>query len=132
MPGDGWQQAATDAVHTHLVETSVRPRLSATEQAMLRSEGPLSGVPFSCFPTSALSGFDASQFRVLMLRRLWLPLPPSSRNCRCGRFLDVLGHHTEQLALRQGCWVAGVSHLSQPRQNLPRGSRESGHQRDGP
>ena len=83
MPGDGWP-------HTHLVETSVRPRLSATEQAMLRSQGgPLSGVPFSCFPTSALSRFDPSQFRVLMLRRLWLPLPPSSRNCRCRRLLDV-------------------------------------------
>ena len=103
MPGDGWQQAATDAVHTHLVETSVRPRLSATEQAMLRSQGgPLSGVPFSCFPTSALSRFDASQFRVLMLRRLWLPLPPSSRNFRCGRLLDVLGHH------RAACAEAGV------------------------
>ena len=70
MTGDGWQQTATDAVHTHLVETFVRPRLCATEQAMLRSQGgPLSGVPFGCFPTSALSRFDPSQFRVLMLVR---------------------------------------------------------------
>ena len=121
MPGDGWQQAATDAVHTHLVETSVRPRLSATEQAMLRSQGgPLSGVPYSCFPTSALPRFDASQFRVLMLRRLWLPLPPSSRNCRCGRLLDVLGHH------RAACAEAGVlgrRGFALESQNLPAGAR---------
>ena len=32
-------------------------------------------------------------FRVLLLRRLWLPLLPTSRTCRCGRPLDVLGHH---------------------------------------
>ena len=37
-------------------------------------------------------GIDSSAFRVLLLRRLWLPLPPSSRSCRCGRLLDVLGH----------------------------------------
>ena len=77
--------------------------LSATEQAMLRSQGgPLSCVPFSCFPTSALSRFDASHFRVLMLRRLWLPLPSSSRNYRSSLLLDVLGHH------RAACAEAGV------------------------
>ena len=27
------------------------------------------------------------------LRRLWLPLPLASHTCRCGRLLDVLGHH---------------------------------------
>ena len=93
MPCHGWQQAATDGVHSHLLDSQVRPRLSATEQALLRSQGgPLSGVEFSCFPTSALARVDSTQFRVLLLRRLWLPFPPSSRNFRCGRLLDVLGH----------------------------------------
>ena len=32
-------------------------------------------------------------FRVLLLRRLWLPLHLSSRTCRCGRPLDLRGHH---------------------------------------
>ena len=69
---------------------------------MFRSQGgPLSSVPFTCFPTSPLSRIDSSAFRVLLLRRLWLPLPPSSRSCRCGRLLDVLGH-------RAGCAEAGV------------------------
>ena len=88
---------------SHLVESQVRPRLRETEQALLRSQGgPLSGVPISCFPTSALARFDSALFWVLLLRRLWLPLPPSSRNCRCGRLLDVFGHH------RAACAEAGV------------------------
>ena len=41
-------------------------------------------------------------FRVLLLRRLRLPLPLSSRTCRCGRVLDVFGHH------RVSCAMAGV------------------------
>ena len=103
MEKDESEQAATDAVHSHLVESQVRPRVSATDQGLLRSQGgPLSGVPFSYFPTSALARFDSTQFRVMLLRRLWLPLPPSSRNCQCGRLLDVLGDH------RAACAEAGV------------------------
>ena len=45
--------------------SQVRPCLREMEQG-----GPLSGVPFSCFPT-----------RVLLLCRLCLPLPPFSRKC---------------------------------------------------
>ena len=44
----------------------------------------------------------SSLFRVLLLRRLWLPLPPSSHFCRCGRPLDPCGHH------REACAQAGV------------------------
>ena len=94
LPHHGWQRIATIPVHGELVEGCVRPRLSQSEQALFRSQGgPLSSVPFTCFPTSPLTRFDASLFCVLLLRRLWLPLPPSSRFCRCGRLLDVLGHH---------------------------------------
>ena len=86
-----------------LVEGSVRPRLSQSEQALFRSQGgPLSSVPYTCFPTSPLTRFDASLFRVLLLRRFWLSIPPASRFCRCGRLLDVLGHH------RAACAQAGV------------------------
>ena len=63
---------------------------------------PLSGLPFTCCPTAFHSRFDAQVFRVLLLRRLLLPLPPSSRSCRCGRPLDVLGHH------RAACANVGV------------------------
>ena len=99
----GWQHEATDAVLIHLLETSVRPRLTLAEQALLRSQGgPMSGVPFTSFPTSSISRFESSVFRVLLQRRLWLLLPPSTRKCRCGRLLDVRGHH------RAACAVVGV------------------------
>ena len=62
----------------------------------------MSGVPFTSFPTSTISRFESSVFRVLLLRRLWLLLPPSTRKCRCGRLLDVHGHH------RAACAVVGV------------------------
>ena len=81
----------------------VWPRLSPTEQALMRSQsGPMAGLPFSCIPSSNLFVFTPEVFRVLLLRRFWLPLPPASRNCRCGRPLDVLGHH------RAACSRAGV------------------------
>ena len=103
VPRHGWQRTASVPIHGRQIEDSIRPRLSLSEQALFRSQGgPLSSVPFTCFPTSPLSRFDSSAFRVLLLRRLWLPLPPSSRSCRCGRLLDVLGHH------RAGCAEAGV------------------------
>ena len=103
IPRHGWQRAATVPVHGLLIEGTVRPRLSATEKALFRSQGgPLAGIPFLCFPTSRLSRMDSSVFRVLLLRRLWLPLPPSSRFCRCGRPLDSSGHH------RAACAQAGV------------------------
>ena len=56
------------------------------------------GFPGECVPTT----FDPQPFRVLMLRRIHLPLPLSISNCRCGRPLDSLGHH------RAACAVAGV------------------------
>ena len=85
----GWQRTATEPVHGVLMEGTVRPRLSATEKALFRSQGgPLAGIPFMCFPTSRLSWMDSSLFRVLFLRRLWLPLPPSSPFSRCGSPLD--------------------------------------------
>ena len=52
-----------------------------------------------CLPSAR---FDAQVFRVLLLRRLWCPLPLSGAICRCGRPLDSRGHH------RAACHLAGV------------------------
>ena len=41
-------------------------------------------------------------FRVTLLRRLRLPLPPTARVCRCGGELDILGDHCA------ACATAGV------------------------
>ena len=70
---------------------------------MLRSQsGPLAGVPLSTTPSNFLSRIGSHFFRVLLLRRLRLPLPLSARQCRCGRPLDAFGHH------RAACARAGV------------------------
>ena len=129
----GWQHEATEAVHAHLMATTIWPRLAPEERALIRSQGgPMSGVPFTCFPVSREARIESSSFRVLVLRRLWLPLPLSSRNCRCGLPLDPRGHHRvacaqvgvlgrrgfalESAAARlQGSWCQGVHKRDAPR-----------------
>ena len=44
-------------------------------------------------PSSDVFRISSHLFRVLLLRRLRLPLPPVSRSCRCGRALYSRGHH---------------------------------------
>ena len=90
----GWQRPVLSASEECFWRGAVWPRLSLGDRALLRSQnGPLSGVPFTSSP---------AEFRVLFLRRLWLPLPLTSRVCRCGRPLDSCGHH------RAACSRAGV------------------------
>ena len=61
-------------------EVFVWPRPTPTEQALMPSQsGPMAGLPFSCMPSSNLFILTLEVFRVLLLRRLWLPLPPASR-----------------------------------------------------
>ena len=47
----------------------------------------------STCPTSRLTKIPPQLFRVVLLRRLGLPLPLTARSCRCGRPLDSCGHH---------------------------------------
>ena len=69
---------------------------------MLSQSGPMCGEPFTCFPTSRETRFDSQSFRLLLLRRLRLPLPFTARRCRCGRPLGPSGHH------RAACARVGV------------------------
>ena len=62
---------------------------SDTSRTLLRSQGgPLAGIPFSCCFSSFHSRLTPQVFRVLLFRRLWLPLPPTKRTCGCGHLLD--------------------------------------------
>ena len=71
--------------------------------ALLKSQGgPLASAPFVSFPTSRATRLEPQVLEVLFLCRLRLPLPLTARVCRCGRLLDVFGHH------RSACVVAGV------------------------
>ena len=93
VPTHGWQFFVARAIEEHFVSSSIVPRLSPTESALLRSQsGPMAGFPFSVVPSSSFARFCPQLFHVLF-RRFWLPLPLSSRTCRCGRPLDIFGHH---------------------------------------
>ena len=74
--------------------SSVLNRMSGRDSALLRSQsGPVAGVSLSSTPSSPLTRIEPALLRVLLQRRLALPLPLSNRTCRCGRPLDAFGHH---------------------------------------
>ena len=92
-PRAGWQRPATSRLHEKCV-SEMWPAFSDTEKALMLSQsGPMCGEPFTCFPTTRETRFDSQSFRLLLLRRLRLPLPFTARRCRCGRPLDPCGHH---------------------------------------
>ena len=102
QPRVGWQASASRLVESSFLE-ALRPTLSNAEGALPRSQGgPLASAPFDSFPMRRFARLEPQVLRVLFLRRLRLPLPLSARACRCGRPLDVLGHH------RSACVVAGT------------------------
>ena len=69
-----------------------------------RERGPVSGVALSTTPSSPLTRMEPALFRVLLQRRLALPLPLSNRTCWCGRPLDAFGLHRAECAR---CGVLG-------------------------
>ena len=102
-PRHGWQREVSMKVEQHFRDTRLMPTTTEPDPALLRSQGgPLAAAPFTGCPTDRLFRIEPQCFHVLLLRRLRLPLLFSQRNCRCGRPLDVLGHH------RAACATAGV------------------------
>ena len=55
----------------------------------------------SVAPSNVFTRIESPLFRILLQRRLRLPLPLSARQCRRGRPLDIFGHH------RAACTRAG-------------------------
>ena len=99
----GWQHEAASRVERQHREVEILPRLTDSEKASLRSQsGPGAASALSAVPSSDVFRISPHLFRVLLLRRFRLPLPPVSRSCRCVRPLDSRGHH------RAGCSRAGV------------------------
>ena len=90
----GWQLEASSRVELQFRELQLMPGLSEGDRALMRSQsGSGAVVAFSTTPCTPLTRQEPQLFRVLLLRRLRLRLPFSRRFCRCGRLLDVLGHH---------------------------------------
>ena len=118
QPRQGWQHFVSNTVEErYLGETPLT--LPPPERALVRSRGgPLSSRPFVCCPNSRLTKFQPQSFRVLLLRRLHLPLLLSSSSCRCGRPLDCLGHHRSACAVA-GCWGGVGLPLRAPSPGMP-------------
>ena len=98
-PHHGWHEVASIRVYTYHREEVVWPLLAPSEQSSIRSKRP---VPYTTFAFDRIIRFDSHSSRVLLLRRLRLPLPLSNRFCSCCRSLDVFGHH------RAACGKVGV------------------------
>ena len=64
-PQHGWQKVASTSVHEHYRSQS----------------GPLASVPLTALPVHRVSRMDSEPFRVVLLRRLRMPLPLSVRRC---------------------------------------------------
>ena len=102
QPKRGWQQKATRPVDEGFA-AQFTSELGEVDQALTRSQhGPLASAPYTALPTSRHARIDSQSFRLLLCRRLRLPIPLCSRTCRCGCPLDILGHH------RAACAEAGV------------------------
>ena len=102
-------QAALGVVPNHARERREHPsertvgNLTDARRALLRSQrGPFASTALTAIPSSRATRIDCQPFRILLSRRLHLPLPLFHRTCRCGRQFDVFGHH------RAACPKAGV------------------------
>ena len=60
---------------------------------MASQSGPFGSRTFTTIPYAPEPKYPSHLFRVLLLRRLRLPLPLTERHCRCRRVLDPLGDH---------------------------------------
>ena len=108
-PRQGWQHEASSRVEQDFRALDLFPRLSDTQKTMLRSQsGPGAGAFLSTAPSNPLTRIDSFTFRTLLCRRLRLPIPLSTRICRCGRTIDPHGH-TVQHVLVLGLWLVGDS-----------------------
>ena len=98
----GWQQHASVPFH-RTARAGVYNSIDAASQALLDSQtGPFASRAFTTIPYTTDTTYPDHIFRILLLRRLRLPLPLTERACRCRRDLNPLGDH------RAACARAGV------------------------
>ena len=89
----GWQRTASTTTD-QAIQAELRASLDPASQAMLDSQpGPLAAKIFTILPTSPGLTFEPCHFRVLLHRRLRLPLAYTAATCRCRQPLGPLGDH---------------------------------------
>ena len=97
----GWQRAAASAGDERAFETHLSQLDPASRALLLSQAGPHAARAFTAFPTSPAVVVPSAHLRVLLLRRLRLPLPCAPRTCSCHGRLDQLGDH------RSACATSG-------------------------
>ena len=105
VPGEslrGWQRSAAASLDASACAGLFLDLDPASRALMLSQAGPCGARALTALPTAPEFRLQSSHFRVLLLRRLRLPLPLAPRQCRCGGALDALGDH------RTACPTAGV------------------------
>ena len=118
-PGEwahGWQFHAATHIEYHY-RNRILYSMSPSQRAMVRSQsGRGSGAHLSITPTCPELCIENEHMNVILLRRLRLPLPLTSRFCngrRCRRELDSLGDH------RAACPKSGrLKRRSIPMENM--------------
>ena len=69
------------------------PCASASQALVTSQSGPFASRAFTTIPYTNDFAYPSHLFRILLLRRLRLPLPLFARTCRCRRTFDSLGDH---------------------------------------
>ena len=76
----GWQHEAASRTEQRFRDVELFARLDDTGQALLRSQGgPGAGLALTACPLCRVTSIEPQLFRVLLLRRLHLPLPLTAR-----------------------------------------------------
>ena len=93
-PGDflrGWQKEATSLTDEAAHNTLFSDLDLASRALLLSQAGPQVGRALHVLPTGAELRLPSDRLRIVLLRRLRMPLPAAARACRCGRPADALG-----------------------------------------
>ena len=133
QPRVGWQAKAACEVESSFLFYFVRRRRRVGQVPRWAT-----GLIFISFPTNCASRLEPQFLRVLLLRRLRLPLPLSARACQCGRGAEgsLSRMRVQESAERQvgGCeltssetWISKTRGRGGRTSPLPSSAVGSGH-----
>ena len=93
-PGVRWQHEASSRIEREFRDVQLFPTINDAQRALLRSQSGLgAGMFLGTTPCNPVTRLDSFTFRILLCRRLRLPLPLTKHICQCGRRTDFYGHH---------------------------------------
>ena len=108
----GWQRCAGAAVEKRALEMFFSDLDSASRAQLLSQCGPGASCAMTVLPTGPDFTVPSDEFRILLLRRLRMPLPLAPHRCR-GRWTSM--GTTGRRALRWGCWRSVLGPWSERR-----------------